>query len=43
MDADEDPGGPIHPTMFYGLWPRFPAEEDSDDPAEAEPAFCAAD
>lgn len=44
MDADDDPGGawPIHPAVaFYGLWPRFAADEDAEDaphPAAAEDA-----
>jgi hypothetical protein len=38
MDAEEDPdpGAGAHPTLFYGLWPRFHVEEDSVD--DAEPA-----
>lgn len=36
MDADDDPGGPVLPTVFYGLWPRFAAEEDAEESADAE-------
>jgi hypothetical protein len=32
---DPDPGGSIHLTLFYGLWPRFTAEEE-DRPMAAE-------
>ena len=34
MDAEEDPdpGGAVHPTLFYGLWPRFAVEDDGDEP-----------
>lgn len=45
MDAgadDPEPGGPVHRTLFYGLWPRVPADDaawvDADDLAAAEPA-----
>ena len=41
MDADEDPGGAwsIHPAVaFYGLWPRFPADEDAEE-SVATPAL----
>ena len=31
MDADEDPGGPVLPTLFYGLWPRAAMEDDEMD------------
>lgn len=33
-EADPEPGA-IHPTLFYGLWPRFQSE---DEEAEEEPA-----
>ncbi|WP_420129214.1 hypothetical protein [Longimicrobium sp.] len=42
MDAAEDPdpdGWPVHPAAaFYGLWPRFAAEdaEGADDPVAAD-------
>ncbi|HEU0300296.1 MAG TPA: hypothetical protein VFR37_12595 [Longimicrobium sp.] len=42
MDADEDPGGPAHPTVFYGLWPRGDTEEDAAESADAELALSAA-
>ena len=42
MDADEDPGGPAHPTVFYGLWPRV-TQEDAAEPADAESALSAAE
>ncbi|HVH13051.1 MAG TPA: hypothetical protein VM759_08370 [Longimicrobium sp.] len=29
---DPDPGGPVHPSVFYGLWPRFTVEDDGDEP-----------
>jgi hypothetical protein len=43
-DADDpDPGGSVHPSVFYGLWPRFPVDEDAGDPADAVPAVEIAD
>ena len=41
MDADdEEPGsaGPPHPSVFYGLWPRFLADEDAGGPHDAKQA-----
>jgi hypothetical protein len=36
---DPDPGGSLHPTVFYGLWPRVTADDpDAAEPAEPEPA-----
>jgi hypothetical protein len=35
---DPDPGGAVHPTVFYGLWPRFQAEEDAGEVHATEPA-----
>ncbi|HEY0018091.1 MAG TPA: hypothetical protein VGC13_17375 [Longimicrobium sp.] len=40
MDADEDPPDadrwPVHPaSAFYGLWPRFTAEEEDAEPVAA--------
>lgn len=43
MDADEDPGGLAHPTVFYGLWPRVTEQEDAGESADAEPALSAAE
>jgi hypothetical protein len=35
MEAEEsDPGGAGHPTVFYGLWPRFSAKDQDADGAE---------
>ena len=36
MDADEDPGGAAHPTLFYGLWPRGDFQEEAAVHAEQE-------
>ena len=35
-DPDPDPGGAVHRSLFYGLWPRFTAEEETDELAPAE-------
>lgn len=35
-DDDPDPGGPIRPAVFYGLWPRFAPAADADRQDEAE-------
>ena len=46
MDADEeDPGfaGFPHPSVFYGLWPRFSVHEDAGEPHDAEQAPSMAD
>ncbi|HEX2080066.1 MAG TPA: hypothetical protein VHG08_20355 [Longimicrobium sp.] len=37
MDAGEDPGGVVLPTVFYGLWPRGGVEAgEADDATSAE-------
>jgi hypothetical protein len=46
MDADdEDPdsAGPVHPSVFYGVWPRFTADDDAGELEHAEPARSTAD
>ncbi|HEX6038809.1 hypothetical protein [Longimicrobium sp.] len=33
MDADADdpePGAPVHRTPFYGLWPRWAADDEAE-------------
>lgn len=35
---DPDPGGSHHPTVFYGLWPRFSVDDAAGESVEAEPA-----
>jgi hypothetical protein len=40
---DPDPGGPVHPSVFYGLWPRFSVGEDVGDPEDAVQAVEIAD
>jgi hypothetical protein len=36
-DPDPDPGEPIERSFFYGLWPRFTADEDAGELADGEP------
>jgi hypothetical protein len=36
-DPDPDPGEPLQRSFFYGLWPRFMADEDAGEPVDAEP------
>ena len=45
MDADEDPGGwSIDPAVaFYGLWPRFDADEDAGGLADVQPVLSTAE
>lgn len=33
---DPDPGGSPRSTLFYGLWPRFAHEADTEDDADAD-------
>jgi hypothetical protein len=42
-DEDPDSAGPVHPSVFYGLWPRFVADHEAADSEDAEPASGRAD
>ncbi|HLM68106.1 MAG TPA: hypothetical protein VK358_11290 [Longimicrobium sp.] len=42
-DEDPDSAGPVHPSVFYGLWPRFTADDRAAEPGDAEPARSTAD
>jgi hypothetical protein len=35
-DADPDPGGFLHPTLFYSLWPRLTAGEETEAVEDAD-------
>ncbi len=36
-DEDPDSAGPVHPSVFYGFWPRFAVDEDAGGIEDEEP------